>query len=98
MESTIHSLPTLSLLRDHVRQTLCVRDRLDAAQAELREARIVRGDRTCGVFFQIRGPRLLRTYAIWSGDEKRILYYESTGVRFAETKLAVEPNPDEIAA
>ncbi len=98
MDSTIHSLPTLTSLREHVRQTLCFRDRLDLGQAELREARVVRGGRTCGAFFQVRGPRLLRSYAVWTSDEKRILYYECKGSRFAETKLVNEPNPCELEA
>ena len=93
MEPTIQSLPTIALLRDHIRQTLCSRDRLDAGQADMREARVVRAGKTCGAFFQIRGPRLLRTYAVWSGDEKRILYYESTGSRFAETRSAMRRIP-----
>jgi hypothetical protein len=91
MQSIVRSLPTFVELRDHVRQTLCNHDRLDAQQAELREGKITRGDKTCGVFFQVRGPRLLRTYAIWAGEEHRVLFYESTGVRFAETKFTESP-------
>ena len=90
------SFPTLADLREHVRQTLCARDRLDTKQAELREAKIIRSDRTCGVFFQIRGPRLLRSYAVWAGEENRILYYESTGSRFAETILDSTSNLNDM--
>src|SRR5262245_59364003 len=98
MDSTNHSLPTLTSLREHVRQTLCLRDHLDLSQAELREARVVRGGETCGAFFQVRGPRLLRSYAVWTSEEKRILYYECKGGRFAETKLLAEPSPRELEA
>jgi hypothetical protein len=88
-------LPTLAAIRDHVRDVLCAHDRLDANQAELRQAHIVRAGKECGLMFQIRGPRLLRSYAIWAGAESRILFYESTGVRFAETKVVDGPEPTE---
>jgi hypothetical protein len=42
--------------------------------------------------FQLRGPRLLQTHAIWSADESRLLCYDSRGVRFAEEHLAESPH------
>jgi hypothetical protein len=86
-------LPTLDELRDFVRHTLCERDRLDPAQVRMRQAPLRRGDKTCGLFFQVEGPRLLRTYAVWAGDEHRILFYDSTGERFAEVRLNEAPDP-----
>jgi hypothetical protein len=86
-------LPTVAAIRDHVREVLCAHDRLDARQAELRQARISQAGKECGLMFQIRGPRLLRSYAIWACAENRILFYESTGVRFAETKVVNGPEP-----
>jgi hypothetical protein len=50
------------------------------------------------LFFQVQGPRLLRTHAIWAGDENRILFYDSTGLRFAETRLSEAPDPLKLAA
>jgi hypothetical protein len=85
--------PNIQSLRDlqqHVKQVLCERDHIDPTQAELRHARLLRGAVYCGLLFQLRGPRLLRTYAIWSEAERRVLFYESTGIRFGETKLANE--------
>jgi hypothetical protein len=97
MELPVVTLPTLDQLRNYVRQTLCDRDRLDAAQAHLRQALVKRRGRPCGLFFQVQGPRLLRTYAVWAGDEHRILFYDSTGDRFAETRLSEDPDVGRLA-
>lgn len=88
-------LPTVAAIRDHVCEVLCAHDRLDASQSELKQARISRAGQVCGLMFQISGPRLMRTYAVWAGAENRILFYESTGVRFAETKIVDGPEPAE---
>jgi hypothetical protein len=91
MDIAIRSLPTTEALRDHVKDVLCGHDRVDPSQAELRQADVERAGRVCGVFFQVRGPRLLRAHALWATDERRVLFYESTGERFAETRLTDAP-------
>jgi hypothetical protein len=93
MEASVAALPGLDDLREFVRQTLCGRDRLDPAQTPFLEAPVTRSGRTCGLFFQVEGPRLLRTYALWAGEEHRILFYDSTGLRFAEVRLSEAPDP-----
>jgi hypothetical protein len=92
------SLPTLEKLRGHILQTLCAQDRLDPAQTPLYEAIIRRSGKPCGLFFQVQGPRKLKTYAVWAGQENRILFYDSTGQRFAESRLCEGPDPRELAA
>ncbi len=96
MDTPVVPLPTLDDLRNYVRQTLCERDRLDPDQARLRQGLVRRGGRPCGLFFQVQGPRLLRTYAVWAGDEHRILFYDSTGERFAEARLCESPDPGKL--
>lgn len=91
MDSSDCALPTTSQLHDYVKAVLCDHDRLDPNQAELRLAWIDRAGQRCGAFFQVRGPRLLRTYAVWARDESRILFYESTGERIGETRLTEAP-------
>src|SRR5262245_3685665 len=98
MQPVILSLPTLNDLRQHVHETLCQKDNLDPAQTPLKLAKVTRSGRTCGLFFQMQGPRQLRTYAVWAGEEDRILFYDSTGLRFAETKLSDSPDPAKAAA
>jgi hypothetical protein len=91
-------LPTLEELRRHVLHLLCTRDNLDPQATPLHEAVIMRRGRPCGLFFQVQGPRLLKTYALWAGEENRILFYDSSGVRFAEVRLSDAPDPLKIAA
>jgi hypothetical protein len=92
------SLPTLDDLRRHVRQVLCQHDHLDPEQTPLAQAIIMRRGRPCGLFFQVQGPRLLKTYAVWAGEEDRILFYDSTGQRFAESRMSDAPDPGKLAA
>jgi hypothetical protein len=92
MES-VACLPTLALLQGHVRKLLCSHDQLDPELTPLHQAIITRSGRACGLFFQVQGPRMVRNYAVWAGDEGRILFYDSTGQRFAETRLSDAPDP-----
>lgn len=96
--SGVVGLPTLEELKNHVLNTLCVKDNLDPGQTPLAYVVIVRRGRPCGLFFQVQGPRLLKTYAIWAGEENRILFYNCNGERFAETRLSEAPDPGSLAA
>jgi hypothetical protein len=98
MEVTFASLPTLGDLRGHVHEMLCTRDQLDPAQTSLQQALILRSGKPCGLFFQMSGPRLLRTHAVWAREEERILFYDSSGFRFAETRLCEGPDSVETPA
>jgi hypothetical protein len=92
------SLPTLAELRRLVHEHLCRDDQLDPEQAPLQQALIVRRGRPCGLFFQVNGPRLLRNYALWAGEENRILFYNSSGERTGEMRLSEAPDPRSLAA
>ena len=86
-------LPTLEALYDHVRAILCRHDQLDPTQTPLRQEVIKRSGRPCGLFFEAQGPRLVKNYAVWAGEENRILFYDSTGQRFAQIRLSEAPDP-----
>ena len=94
----IAALPTLPELRLHVLTMLCRNDNLDPQQTPLQQALITRKGKPCGLFFQAVGPRLLKNFAIWAGNENRILYYNCNGERVAETRLSESPDPDALAA
>jgi hypothetical protein len=95
---TVASLCSLDALRQHVRDTLCAHDRLDPNQTPLFQAIITRRGKPCGLFFQLQGPRLLKTYAVWAGTENRVLFYDCSGERFAECRLSESPDPRKLAA
>jgi hypothetical protein len=92
--NAVVALPGIDELRNYVKLTLCERDRLVPEQTPLLECPLTRSGRTCGRFFSIDGPRLLKSYALWAGEEDRILFYDSTGARFAEVRLSEAPAPE----
>jgi hypothetical protein len=94
----VAALPTFDDLRRFVRKHLCAHDRLDPEQTPLLEGPITRRGQACGLFFQVDGPRLLKTYAVWAGEEHRILFYDCNGQRFAEVRLSEAPDPAKMAA
>jgi hypothetical protein len=96
--NTVVCLPTLDALRVYVRNTLCAHDQLDPEQTPMHQGAIKRSGRPCGLFFQVQGPRLVKTYAVWAGEEDRILFYDSNGQRFAEVRLSEAPDPRKLAA
>jgi len=61
------------------------------AESSLFRTPLRRGGRACGLVFHVEGPRLLRTSAVWSADDDRIIFYDSTGVRFHENRLSESP-------
>jgi hypothetical protein len=91
MESSVVALPTSESLTRFVRDMLCSHDHLDPVQTPMYRSLLKRHGRPCGVVYHVEGPRLLKTSAIWAGDEHRILFYDSTGARFGEVKLSEGP-------
>ena len=94
----VQCLPTLELLLKHVHDVLCFKDCLDPDQSPLAHSLIVRRGKPCGLFLHVQGPRLLKNYAIWAGDENRILFYDGAGERFAEIQLSEAPDPRKLRA
>lgn len=91
------SLPTLAQLRTHVRAVLCAHDQLDPDDAPLWESAITRPGRTCGLFFEAQGPRRTRSYAVWAGEEARLIFYDGHGRAFAQARLCDSPDPARLA-
>jgi hypothetical protein len=89
----VHCLPTVEMLLKHVHLALCAKDHLDPNQTPLSHSLIVRRGKPCGLFVHVQGPRLLRNYAVWAGDENRILLYDAAGERFGVIQLSEAPDP-----
>lgn len=94
MNAPVIALPDFDALRQFVRAALCDHDRLDAGQAAFRQARICRGERTCGLFFQVEGMHRQRAFAVWASDEHRLLFYDAAGTRYHEIQLSESPDPE----
>ncbi len=91
-------LPTIEAVCDHVLTTLCSHDQLEPKFTPLTKSILKRSGRVCGIFFSVQGPRRVKAYAVWAGEEDRILFYDSNGERFAETRLIDGPDPRKLAA
>ncbi len=87
----VRCLPTMELLREHIHQVLCGKDQLDPQQTPLQQSILLQRNKPCGIFFQVNGPRLLKNYAVWAGEENRIIFYDAVGERFGETVLSESP-------
>jgi hypothetical protein len=74
-----------------VHQVLCEKDALDPGQTPLFSTPLRKGARPCGVIFHVEGPRLLRNSAVWSADDSRIIFYDSTGTRYHQVDLSESP-------
>ena len=85
------ALPTLEDLAAFVHRKLCKFDALDPAHTPLHRGTVKRSGKPAAVLFHIEGPRLLRTSAVWSIDESRILFYDSTGSRARAVRLSESP-------
>lgn len=92
------ALSTVEELQKHVHEVLCANDNLEVSQTPLLQSVILRRNKPCGLFFQVQGPRLLKAYAVWAGEENRILFYNCGGERIGETKLSEGPDPRRLAA
>jgi len=91
MSQAVVACAAVEQLAAHVHQVLCDRDALDPVQTPLYRTPLRKGERVCGLVFHVEGPRLLRTSAVWSADDDRIIFYDSTGQRFHEVRLSESP-------
>jgi hypothetical protein len=95
---SVVSAPDWETLRRTIHERLCRRDRLDPGSTPLATARVKRCGRTCGYWFEARGPRAIKAFALWVGDEGRVLFYNSAGERVEELRLSESPDPANLAA
>ena len=91
------ALPTIDALRQFVHKALCDHDRLDPGQTPLFQGVVKRKGKPCGLFFHAKGPRQTRNYALWTGEEHRIIFYASSGERFGQASLTDEPDLRKVA-
>ena len=96
--NTVLSLPNLSELCERVKEILCKKDNLDPELTAFHHSVLMKREKPCGMFFQVHGPRLLKNYAVWAGEECRVIFYDCNGERFAELQLSESPDPSKLAA
>ena len=74
-------------LRDFVNTTICNHYQLQAGAFRMTERVLLRGDKPCGIYFCLHGPRATKFTAIWETDRNQVLFYGSRGERFLKTQL-----------
>lgn len=90
------SLPSYHAVEQFVLSTLCEAERLDPASTPMFAMPLTRSGQVCGLLFEIQGPRRLRKQAVWTPEENRILFYDASGRRYLETRLAQGPGVAEL--
>ena len=78
-------------LRNYVLETICQQNELQVGAFEITERILVRGQRACGIFFCLHGPRSVKLTAIWETDRNTVLFYSSSGERVCKTQLHQAP-------
>ena len=91
MLATCTQLRTLEDLREYVNETICEHEQLEIGIFQMTERILTRGNRPCGLYFCVHGPRQVRFTAIWETDTNTILFYGASGERFFRTKLIEAP-------
>ena len=84
-------LDNLDDLRHYVHSQLCHQNELEINAFRMTERILVRGDRPCGIYFCLHGPREVKVTAIWETDHNSILFYGETGERRARLSLHHAP-------
>jgi hypothetical protein len=87
MHATVDDVRTLDDLRRFVHRTLCQKENLLEDQYRTTELRLIRGERTCGLQFCLRGPRSVRLAAVWVADNNLIYLYDASGKRYSKLRL-----------
>ena len=101
MNNDEHSIESLDDLRELVAKTLCDHEQLEPGAFRLFERLLHRRGQPCGIQFCLAGPRAVRLTAFWEPEKRAILFYDSTGERFARVELtgtSLELLADEQAA
>jgi hypothetical protein len=93
----IQQFETFDELALFVHKELCDLDLLERSQSPLKQLPLTRRGRICGIVFSVAGPRQLRTSCIWSTDEGRLLFYDSTGHRVRDIRLSESPDVPQAA-
>jgi hypothetical protein len=81
----------LSDLRNYVHHTICEQNQLERGAFDITERILVRGQKACGIFFCLHGPRSVKLNAIWETERNTILFYNSSGERVQKTQLQHAP-------
>jgi hypothetical protein len=93
--------PTVSFQRfcQHVESRLCQLGQLEPGQFPMTRRPVLRGGKSCGVYFCVHGPRSVKLTAVYDHRRKTTIYYGTDGVRKAQEPISVTlPSPPQHSA
>ena len=96
IDDRIATIRTITELRTFIREMLCAKENLISEQFPVNETILRRGERSCGLQFQLFGPRSIRLGAIWAADHNVIYFYAANGERYLKLPLP-HRIPEELA-
>ena len=83
----IDTIHTIDELRTFIREMLCAKENLISEQFPVNESVLRRGEQSCGLQFQLFGPRSIRLGAIWVADHNVVYFYAANGERYLKLSL-----------
>jgi hypothetical protein len=98
MLTHFQQIESLCDLREYVNTTICARYQLKEGVFAMTERVLLRGNKRCGIYFCLQGPRATKFTAIWDSDHNQVLFYGSRGERFLKTQLIESPQLESAAA
>ncbi len=72
-----------------VERRLCELGHLEPNQFPMTQREVVRGGKSCGVYFCLHGPRSVKLTAICDFTHRTLIYYGSDGIRRESVTIAV---------
>ena len=98
MLTRFQQIENISDLREYINTTICNHYQFQTGAFRLTERILIRGNKPCGIYFCLHGPRATKFTAIWETDRNQILFYGAQGERFLKTQLHEAPMLESIAA
>jgi hypothetical protein len=90
--------PHIEQLRKLVSKVLCKQSDFEEGIFQITERLLKRGQRMCGIFFCLHGPRSVKLTAVWECEENSIRFYGSNGEKFKTINLESSNDSRIIAA
>ena len=72
-----------------VEQRLCEIGHLVPDQFPMTQREVIRGGKSCGIYFCVHGPRSVKLTAICDFVKNTIIYYGSDGIRAESETIAI---------
>ena len=80
-------IASLDQLRKTITELLCAYDQLVPGAFPLVERVMMRGQKPCGMYFCLHGPRAVKFSAIWDSQRNTVLFYGPNGERYHQLQL-----------